>query len=293
MRFPAVAGRFYPDEAGALRRSISECFAKGAGAPGPRSGGRRVSAVLVPHAGYVCSGYCASHAFRALAEDGRPEAYVIIGPDHYGVPYGSVTCSEGYATPFGTCHVDEGICGKLRGAVSDDPRAHAFEHSIEVEVPFLQYIDPDAKIVPVMMSRQTPQEAERLAGALRAACAGRDVVYVASSDLMHYVPKERADSLDREFLGAVASNDPSEVFDAVRRGRMSVCGYGPIAVAMMAARPSSVEILNQTDSSEALGYGCGSVVGYGSAVMYKRAGEPRGPPRVCVQILLRYLRLGS
>jgi AmmeMemoRadiSam system protein B len=241
----------------------------GPGEPGECTGERSISAVLAPHAGYECSGTCAAHAFKALAEDGRPDAYIVIGPDHYGVPYETVMCSDDYLTPLGRVPVHKDIAARLRQFVPDDPRAHFREHSIEVELPFIQYIDPKAQVVPIIMSRQTPGNAERLAEAVKTACLGYDVVIVASSDLVHYVPHSYAEAADADFLKTVAAGEPGAVFDTVRRNGLTVCGYGPIAVAMMLSAPGRIKILNQTDSAVTLGMGYDSCVGYGSAVMYK------------------------
>lgn len=238
--------------------------------PGDCDGKGDIAAVLAPHAGYMASGYCASYPFKALAEDSRHDTYVIIGPDHYGVPYRSVMCSDDFMTPLGVCETDKEICERLAEYVSDDPSAHSMEHSIEVEVPFIQTIDPEARIVPVMMCRQDPEEAERLAAALRSACRGRDVVYVASSDLVHYVPKRYADVVDAHFLETVSRIDPEAVFQEVAELRLSVCGFGPIATAMLASEPTRIDILAQTDSYESLGMDEESVVGYGAAAMYRR-----------------------
>lgn len=268
MRVPAVAGTFYPSDPVSLRSQISQCFREGPGEPGAVAGGRRIAAVVSPHAGYGFSGRCAAYSFKALAEDGRPEAYVVVGPDHYGVPYESVMCSDGYMTPLGRCDVHPDIARRLREMIPDDCRAHFREHSVEVEIPFIQYIDPAAKVIPVIMGRQNRQSAERLADAIRAACAGHDVAVVASSDLVHYVPKPYADEMDARFMGAVASGDVSAVYETVEGENLSVCGYGPVAVAMMFSGGRK-EVLNITDSSEPTGRGSGSVVGYGSAVMYK------------------------
>ncbi|WP_400208161.1 AmmeMemoRadiSam system protein B [Methanomethylophilus alvi] len=268
MRIPAVAGTFYPSDPTLLRSQISQCFREGPGEPCVCSGRRAVSAVLSPHAGYLCSGTCAAYSFRSIAEDGLPEAYIVIGPDHYGVPYESVMCSEEYVTPFGRCEVHEDIAMRLRELIPDDVRAHTREHSVEVEVPFIQYIDPKAKIVPIIMGRQSMRSAERLAQSVKAACSGHDVVIIASSDLVHYVPKPYADEMDSMFMDAVASGDVSSVYRLVEKERLSVCGYGPIAVAMMLSG-GRIEVLDRTDSFESIGYDRNSVVGYGSAVMYK------------------------
>ena len=108
------------------------------------------------------------------------------------------------------------------------------------------------------------RSAERLAQSVKAACSGHDVVIIASSDLVHYVPKPYADEMDSMFMDAVASGDVSSVYRLVEKERLSVCGYGPIAVAMMLSG-GRIEVLDRTDSFESIGYDRNSVVGYGSA----------------------------
>ncbi|MDD2626479.1 MAG: AmmeMemoRadiSam system protein B [Candidatus Methanomethylophilus sp.] len=264
-----MAGSFYPSDREELRALVKQCFVTGPGLPGACRNERKIAAVLVPHAGIGVSGSCAAYSFKSLAEDGRPEAYIVIGPDHYGIPYETVMCSEDYLTPLGPVHVHQDIARKLRELIPDDVRAHSREHSIEVECPFLQFIDSKAQIVPIIMSRQSRNMAERLAGIVKAACKGRDVVVVASSDLVHYVPKDYADKADAAFLKCVAEQNIGGIYDLVMRDRLSVCGYGPISTALMATVPSKVDILDQTDSYETIHYDRTAVVGYGSAVMYK------------------------
>lgn len=269
MRVPAVSGSFYPADAAVLRNQINNCFVEGPGEPGRATGKRSISAVIAPHAGYVYSGRCAAYPFKAIAEDGLPDAYIIIGPDHVGVPYDAVMSTEDYCTPLGPCPVHQQIAMRLREFIPDDSRAHVREHSIEVELPFIQSIDSNPHIVPIIMGRQDYRTAKRISDALRIACEGFDVVVVASSDLVHYVPKAFADRADSRFLSVVASGDVLGVFDEVRKNNLTVCGYGPIATAMMFSAPGRVQVLNQTDSFEAMHLNSDAVVGYGSAVIYK------------------------
>ncbi|MCQ2078982.1 MAG: AmmeMemoRadiSam system protein B [archaeon] len=269
MRVPAVSGTFYPAEESVLREQIRQCFANGPGEPVMGIGKRSVSAVVVPHAGYVYSGTCAAYSYKALAENGHPDAYIVIGPDHVGVPFEFVMSSEDYVTPLGVCPVHQGIAARLRELIPDDPMAHMREHSIEVQIPFIQYIDPQAKIIPIIMGRQDMLAAERLARALQTACEGFNVVVIASSDLEHYVPKAVAEHADAHFLNTVASGDVSSMYDELRMNSLSVCGYGPIATAMIFSGPSKAQILNQTDSFESARLDSGSVVGYGSVVFTK------------------------
>ena len=268
MRQPAVAGRFYPAGREALVEAIETCFTHplGPGMPGPSTGEGRVRGIMVPHAGYMISGPNAAHAFRRLAEDGRPDAYVVIGPDHHGTCRGrNVLCSDPYLTPLGECPVHEDICRRLTISIPDEPECHVFEHSVEVEVPFIQYIDPDARVVPIIMGDQSPQGAMALAHALREACEGYDVVFVASTDMSHYIPKDEAERLDSMVLDRVRAMDWEGVYRTVAANDISMCGYGPTATVMMLCEGCAPEGVLHTDSYDALGLDRGSVVGYGSA----------------------------
>lgn len=270
MRYPAVAGRFYPSERGELLESIESCFTHplGPGMPGACRGERRISAAVCPHAGYQASGMNAAHSYKAIAEDGLPEAYIVIGPDHNGVPYDAVMCGEEYLTPLGQCKIHEGIASRLRNHVPDDARAHKREHSIEVQVPFLQYIDPDPKIVPIIMSRQDITSAKRLAAQVRTACEGYDAVVIASSDMAHYIPKDSATALNASVLDRLVAKDAEGMYAEIIGKRISVCGYGPMAAALFAAEPDRVEVLKYSDSWDSLHYDRNAVVGYASAVMF-------------------------
>ncbi|MDR3074944.1 MAG: AmmeMemoRadiSam system protein B [Candidatus Methanoplasma sp.] len=271
MRYPAVAGRFYPAEKDVLLAAVESCFLHelGPGLPEYKGDTRAISGAIVPHAGYAASGMNAAHVYRRIAEDGLPEAYVIIGPDHHGVPYRAVTCSSDFLTPLGPCPIHEGIVSDLREMIPDECGAHRFEHSIEVQLPFIQFIDDDPKIVPIIMGDQSMGAAEELAAAVKKACIGRDVVIMASSDMAHYIPKRDAERLNGIVLDRIRMNDVGGMYSAIRENRISVCGYGPTAVAMLASGASRIEILRYSDSWDSLEYDIGSVVGYGSAVMYR------------------------
>lgn len=222
---------------------------------------------MAPHAGYMCSGMTAAHTYRAICEDGLPDVYVIVGPDHHGTAGGrTVLCSDDFLTPFGACRSDRDVCSRLAEVFPDIPRAHAYEHAVEVQIPFLQHIDPDPAIVAVMMGDQSPRAAERLASELRRACADRDAVVIASTDMSHYIPREDAARLDGMVMDRVAAMDVQGMYSVVIENRVSMCGYGPTAVAMLYADGARADVLKHTDSYDALGTDPGSVVGYSSAV---------------------------
>ena len=273
MRQPAVAGRFYPDDPEDLEEMISWCFMHrlGPGLPARVGDSRRISGAMAPHAGYMCSGMTAARTYRALEEDGLPELYVIIGPDHYGTAMGrTVLCSEDFATPLGVCRSDREVCSRLARRFPDDPRAHSREHAIEVQVPFIQHIDPDPRIVAVTMGDQSPRSAAELAQALREACADRDTVVIASTDMSHYIPKSEAARLDGMVLDRVSEMDVEGMYRTVYGSRVTMCGYGPTAVAMLFSEGCESRMLGHTDSYDALGMDPDAVVGYASAVFEQR-----------------------
>jgi AmmeMemoRadiSam system protein B len=271
MRYPAVAGRFYPADKKELLECIEGCFLHkiGPGLPEHIGSSRNIAAAIVPHAGYMASGMTAAHAHRKIAEDGLPEAYIIIGPDHHGVPFGTVMCNEEFLTPLGPCKIHEEIVARLKEKVPCSCTSHRYEHSIEVQVPFLQFIDKDPKIVPIIMRDQSKASAERLACSIKEACEGIDVIIIASSDMAHYIQKDDAERLNKMVLERIKEKDIEGMYSVIEKNRISACGYGPMATAIMASEPSIVDILKYSDSWDSLKYDINSVVGYGSAVMYK------------------------
>ncbi len=268
MRQPAVAGRFYPRDGDSLREVIEGCFLDPLGSGLPVSTGTRraIRGAMVPHAGYMASGANASNVYRMIQEDGIPDAFVVIGPDHHGTCAENTFSSDPYSTPLGTVGIHEGICDRLSGMLPDIPEAQVYEHSIEVQVPFIQFIAPGAKVVPVLMSDQSPMAAERLADALRKACEGYDVVFIASTDMSHYIPKQLAETLDSKVLDRISDMDWKGMYRTVYDERISMCGYGPVATVMMLCDGCGCEVIAHTDSYDSLGIDPNSVVGYGTAI---------------------------
>ncbi|MDR2698141.1 MAG: AmmeMemoRadiSam system protein B [Candidatus Methanoplasma sp.] len=271
MRYPVVAGRFYPADKNELLANIEGCFLHDLGPGLPESFGseRSISAAIAPHAGYMASGMNAAHVYRKIAEDGLPEAYIVIGPDHVGVPYRTVMCVDDFLTPFGPCKIHEDIAADLKEMIPSDRKAHVYEHSIEVQVPFIQYIDKDPRIVPIIMGDQSRGSAERLAYSIKKACKGRDVIIIASSDMAHYIPKEAAERLNGMVLERIRERDVDGMYSVIEDNSVSVCGFGPMATAMLGSEASRIEVLKYSDSWDSLKYDRGAVVGYCSAVMYR------------------------
>lgn len=271
VRRAAVAGQFYANKAAALRSEVERCFLSPIG-PGyvPKlnmSGERRIVGAMVPHAGLVYSGPVAAHVYAVLAEDGFPETFVIIGPNHHGVGKGVAVSDEDFETPMGISKVDQEIVSRLKGVVEVDRSAHVHEHSLEVQLPFIQYIKPDTKIVAIAMGYQDPETAKEVARSVRKAIEGRDVVVLASSDMSHYIPAKEAAWLDGKVLEKVKSLDPKGMYDEVLHNHVSMCGYGPVMAMLSAIDGKDGSILRYANSGDV--HPMDTVVGYAAVAVFR------------------------
>jgi AmmeMemoRadiSam system protein B/AmmeMemoRadiSam system protein A len=271
----AFAGQFYPGEAARLGAQIDECLAA-AGTADSASG--KLLAIIAPHAGYMYSGRTAGAAY-ARVRGGTVDTVVIVGPSHRFAFEGcSIWPDGGFETPLGVARVDSALAAELSRAAGSRfrPEAFAEEHSVEVQVPFVQRALPGASIVPVVMGRQTRKTIVALADALAQACLDKNVLVVASTDLSHFLPKAEARATDAETAALIRSLDTDTLIRRTEAGVNIMCGGGPVAAALLlagrAGRPR-VEILDRTDSS---GFG-GPIVGYLAAAVYSDAGSPAAP----------------
>lgn len=243
MRTPAAAGRFYPGDASALKRSIKKAYTHrlGPGAipePAPTREGR-IKGLVVPHAGYPFSGQIAAHAFSALARDGMPETVVIIGPNHTGRGSGVALTMEEHDTPLGPVAVDLELARSLfSGIIDNSDVAHRREHSIEVQLPFLRSLKPDIRFVPIDMYLQDQATAMRLGEQIGKVVKGydREVVIIASTDFTHYEPARVAHTKDALAIEHIKGLDIPGLYETVAGHSVSMCGVGPVAVTMEAAR---------------------------------------------------------
>ncbi len=268
MRYPAVAGQFYEGDPKTLRKQIERCFFHPLG-PGrlPELGsGRKIKGMVVPHAGYMYSGPVAAHAYSALAKDGLPQGFVIIGPNHTGYGLDISMTNEDFSTPLGTVGIHRGILSKLQETgVKMDPVAHRFEHSIEVQLPFLQYLHTEISMVPITMLAQDMKSAVGLGRSIAQAIEGEDVVVIASTDFSHYVPKEVAVAKDQKAIEAILSLDVQKFYEVVRDEGVSMCGYGPVAAMLTAVHGKHATLLKYATSGDV--QPMRDVVGYGAIVI--------------------------
>ena len=271
MRRPSVAGMFYANDEKLLRKQIEDCYLGPLGPgklPKPVRGNRRVMGGIAPHAGYAYSGMVAAHLYARIAQDGMPKTFIVLGPNHTGRGSGIAVTTEDFQTPLGVVKVDRELAKALRrDLVDEDAEAHRGEHSIEVQLPFIQYLSPDFTFVPICMGFQDYDAAASVGKTVRSAIKGRDVVVIASTDFSHYVSKETARTKDGKALEAIKAMDPKRLYDVVRDEDITMCGYGPVMVTMLACQGGKATVLKYASSGDV--QPMRDVVGYASVVIEK------------------------
>jgi AmmeMemoRadiSam system protein B len=274
VRPAAVAGSWYPGSRGALQQEVDALLAQAQVPDLPA-----IVAVISPHAGMMFSGGVAAHAYRAV-KGRKYEVVALVGPSHYvGFEGVAIHDAGAFETPLGRLEVDDHAAAALMAAtpiIRPHPTAHAREHSLEMQLPFLQRV-LEARIVPMVIGYQTRATILALARALAAALRGRDALIVASTDLSHYFDAERAEKLDGLVGRFVGDFDPDallsefESYPEHERGRYVACGGGAAIAAMMAARElgaSGARVLKYAHSGDISG-DRSAVVGYLAAAIVR------------------------
>jgi hypothetical protein len=260
VRRPAVAGQFYDATEGGVLAQIESAFRHkvGPGIPPPPAKRWPPGApwgYIVPHAGYVFSGPVAAHAFLDIAKRGVPDTVVIVGPSHHRIAHPLAVSLEPWRTPLGLAQIDEEFARQVVGGdIAHCDEDFSMEHSLEVEVPFLQHLSKAARIVPIIMLDQTLAAARRVAERLVAALAkttDRSVGILASTDFTHYESPERAAAQDQFALDAIARGSASELDKQVRGRDISMCGPGPAMAILEALNPAKTELLKYANSADA------------------------------------------
>ena len=252
IRQPAVAGQFYPGTEQALRRELQHVIPE-------NSLKQRVIGVISPHAGYIYSG---STAGKLLAGIAIPRTVIILGPNHHGNgSLAALSPEDGWQTPLGTVPIEKRLARLIQQqvpAVQEDTVAHLQEHSLEVQVPFLQYLRPDVTIVPICLAFGDYAGCEIVGNGIAAAIKEFDepVLILASSDMTHYESAERAKQKDSLALERTLALDPQGLVQVCRSNRITMCGVIPAAVMLVAAKAlgaSSTELVGYTTSAEVSG----------------------------------------
>lgn len=265
MRQPAVADRFYPGSPQALAQVMRELM------PDIAAADRRPAlAVAAPHAGYIYSGNLAG---KTLAGVVIPETVMLIGPNHRGQGSPVALSSDAWMMPFGPVPCEEKLCHDLvrrSPAFRIDETAHRHEHSLEVQLPFLQKMQPQLRIVPLIVSRLSYALCKELAQTIAKAITAHDgkVLIVASTDMNHYESRQKTEKKDRMALRCIEQFKPEELYHTVQDEHITMCGVVPVVIAMLAAQTlggGTAEMVGYTDS----GYISGDtrqVVGYAGVI---------------------------
>jgi hypothetical protein len=264
-RGPAVAGTFYPGRKEQLRETVNEMVDRGASKT-------KALGIISPHAGYIYSGRGAGMVFSRVE---ITDDVIILGVNHRGIGADVAIMSEGsWLTPLGETQIDSGLAKMISSGtrlVEEDESTHRNEHSLEVQLPFIQYFKPEAKIVPLCLSRMSYEECAELGKAIAGAVEkfGKPVLMVASSDMSHYIQAEEAKKKDNLALDKVLKLDPKGLYKTVYENEITMCGFIPAAVMLAAAielGAKKAELVDYRNSGDVTG-DYSEVVAYGSVMV--------------------------
>ena len=271
IRNPVVAGSFYPGDPTALHSYVTAALATGA--PTTEAFG-----LVSPHAGYIYSGSVAGAVFGRVRV---PDTVLLLGPNHTGAGTpASIMASGAWATPLGTAEIDAELAEALkRGCplLEEDTRAHSREHSLEVQLPFLQVCNPRVRIVPIAFMLRRFGEIEQMGRTIAAVLATwkEPVLVLASSDMTHYEPRAEADRKDRLAIDRVLAVDAAGLLATVREHHISMCGVIPTAAMLVAAATCGAtrgELVRYATSGDTSGDDR-EVVGYAGLLIPRRVDE--------------------
>lgn len=252
IRQPAVAGRFYPANPQRLRAEVESYLAPSSDAE------PKISALgcVVPHAGYMYSGHVAGAVYRRLD---LPQRFVILCPNHTGMGEPLAIMSDGaWHTPLGDVEIDEELAAELKRQMpllAEDDQAHRAEHALEVQLPFLQALLPELRFVPIAIGTGNFDVLSSLGVAIGNVLAreGGRFLVIASSDMNHYESDSVTRVKDRRAIDQLLALDPRGLYDIVREGNISMCGYGPAVIMLTAARKlgaSKAELVRYATSGD-------------------------------------------
>ncbi len=299
LREPAVAGYFYEANKNRLLEQIKWAFMHPLGPgklpEGPIGNVRNIIAAQVPHAGYIYSGPAAAHVYYALYQDGKPETFIILGPNHTGFGSGVAVYPKGaWKTPLGTVNIDEEFAKELlkHEPFEEDLFAHTSEHSIEVQLPFLQFVfGNDIKIVPITLLDQRLETALKISEAILKVTEKleRDIIILASSDMSHYEPHQTAQRKDLRAIEFIENIDLEGFYKYILAENVSMCGFGPVMVAMAVSRYYNATglLLKYYTSGDITG-DYHAVVGYAAIIFGRGLIKPKKKTTKVVEVLPTY-----
>jgi predicted class III extradiol MEMO1 family dioxygenase len=288
LRSPAVAGHFYKSSPEALKKQVEGFIISG-------SVKRRAVGVVVPHAGLIYSGAVAGAVYSSIE---LPDTLVLIGPNHTGLGSSVSLMAKGsWETPLGVAEIDEALAASILSRsprIHDDALAHLREHSLEVQLPFIQYFKKKFKIVPIQMldtrletclevgravaeaikerkerGEKSERRTEEVSAISNNKAESRDVLIVASSDMSHYEPAARAKEKDSKAINSILNLDPEGLYHVVRDYEITMCGFGPTVAMLVAGKllgATNAALIKYSNSGETSG-DYDRVVGYAGIVV--------------------------
>lgn len=279
IRLPYRAGSFYAATSSRLNRELAGCFTHKFGPGAPPSPTRqdltKTVALISPHAGYMYSGPVAATGFHYVATEGQPDTIIIIGPNHTGYGSGASIIVEGeWRTPLGDIPINAGLASTIQRNsryLDIDPIAHRYEHSIEVQLPFLQYMYKQIQLVPICMQMQDLVVSDDVGNAIADAVEGLNVLVIASTDFSHYEPHPIAMQKDEKAIMTITQLDHETLQNVIQTYNISMCGYGPVSAAIIAGKrlgATKGRLLQYKTSGDISG-DYSQVVGYASIALLR------------------------
>ena len=264
-RNAVVAGHFYPKDKASLIENLEKLILS-------KAEKKTAKGIVLPHAGFQYSGAVAGETIGSVVV---PEVVIILGPSHTGQghPY-SIISSGIWKTPLGEINISEELAKKLlleNSLLVEDESAHAYEHCVEVLLPFIQFINNQTKIVPIVISDFKNENFKEIGKSIAAVISkfNQDVLLIASTDFTHYEPQDQACKKDAEVIDAILKLDSNKMLKIVREQKISMCGYAPVAVMVNACselKAQKGDLIKYQTSGDASG-DYDSVVGYGGIVI--------------------------
>ena len=266
IRYPAVASQFYPGDKATLQRTLQAILPE---SPSPK---KKALAVVSPHAGYIYSGSVAGQTFARVA---IPQTCIILGPNHHGRGAEAALATAGiWRMPMGDVAVNEKVAQRILAnskVIREDASAHEREHSLEVQVPFLQYLQPELAIVPICLAALSYDDCKEIGSALARTVSEFEekILLVASTDMSHYESRQAASRKDKMAIDRILDLDPEGLYNTVFGNRISMCGIIPTTIALIAALKlggHQADLVRYTDSGEVSG-DTDQVVGYAGFIL--------------------------
>jgi len=282
IRDARYAGSWYDGSESKLKETLKTFFETDDRGPKKipqinKDGPREIIGIVSPHAGYVYSGAIAAHSYAEVALDGKPDTFIVVGIDHRGVGTSpaSIQIDGGWKTPLGTVKINNSIASKILSSakkITDSPGAHRLEHSLELQVPFIQYIyGSDIEIVPIIISSGSLSVFQDVGAAIGGSCEGTNTVLIASTDFTHMESANDAKEQDQKAIDAILKLDEDMLYNTVKNNRISMCGYGSTSAVIAASKKmgaTKATLIKYGHSGEVSGDN-NQVVGYGSIKITK------------------------